>query len=295
MSRGWWAVAKAAGGLAVLAVLASRVGTEPFVAGLKAVGPASVAAALVLTALTTLASAQRWRLVGRAYGVRMTLRAGVAAYYRSQFLNSVLPGGVLGDVHRGVTHRAMGSVAASESSASRCRSRWRGWWFWSRGRSPRSPPPCPSRPQPSGESCSWRAVVLVLVARDWIEVEVVPPVLALSALAAAGHAAVFVVAANAAGVEASTGLLAALALAVLVVAAIPVNLAGWGPREGAAAWAFAAAGLGAATGATVAVAYGVLALVATLPGAVLLLTGAGARQTQTRGGGRPCLTARTSC
>ena len=112
MSRGWWAVAKAAGGLVVLAVLASRVGTEPFVAGLKAVGPASVVAALVLTALTTMASAQRWRLVGRAYGVRMTLRAGVAAYYRSQFLNSVLPGGVLGDVHRGVTHRAMGSVVA---------------------------------------------------------------------------------------------------------------------------------------------------------------------------------------
>ena len=104
--------------------------------------------------------------------------------------------------------------------------------------------------------------------------------LALSALAAAGHAAVFVVAARAAGVEAGTGLLAALALAVLVVAAIPFNLAGWGLREGAAAWAFAAAGLGAATGATVAVAYGVLALVATLPGAVLLLNGAGARQTQ---------------
>ena len=51
-----------------------------------------------------------------------------------------------------------------------------------------------------------------------------------------------------------------------MVAAIPFNLAGWGLREGAAAWAFAAAGLGAATGATVAVTYGVLALVATLPG-----------------------------
>ena len=57
-----------------------------------------------------------------------------------------------------------------------------------------------------------------------------------------------------------------------MVAAIPFNVAGWGPREGAAAWAFAAAGLGAAAGATVAVAYGVLALVATLPGAALLLS-----------------------
>jgi hypothetical protein len=61
-----------------------------------------------------------------------------------------------------------------------------------------------------------------------------------------------------------------IALVVLVVASVPLNVAGWGPREGAAAWAFAAAGLGAATGASVAVAYGVLALLATLPGAALL-------------------------
>ena len=74
MSRGWWAVAKAAGGLLVLGMLAARVGTAPFVAGLKAVEPASVVAAMGLTALTTAVSAQRWRLVGRAYGVRMTLR-----------------------------------------------------------------------------------------------------------------------------------------------------------------------------------------------------------------------------
>ena len=32
------------------------------------------------------------------------LRPAVAAYYRSQFLNATLPGGVLGDVHRAVRH-----------------------------------------------------------------------------------------------------------------------------------------------------------------------------------------------
>ena len=62
-----------------------------------------------------------------------------------------------------------------------------------------------------------------------------------------------------------------LALVVLLAAAVPMNIAGWGPREGAAAWAAGAAGLSAAQGVTVAVVYGVLALVATLPGAVLLL------------------------
>jgi bacteriorhodopsin len=64
---------------------------------------------------------------------------------------------------------------------------------------------------------------------------------------------------------------------VLVAAAIPLNVAGWGPREGVAAWAFASAGLGAAQGATVAVLYGVLALVAVLPGGVLLTRGVVAR------------------
>ena len=44
-----------------------------------------------------------------------------------------------------------------------------------------------------------------------------------------------------------------------------------GAGEGAAAWAFAAAGLGAATGVTVATLYAVLMLAAVAPGAGLLL------------------------
>jgi hypothetical protein len=92
-------------------------------------------------------------------------------------------------------------------------------------------------------------------------------------VAAAGHVVVFLVAARAAGTAASLADLLPLALLVMLAAAIPLNVAGWGPREGVAAWAFAAAGLGAAQGTTVAVLYGVLALVATLPGGVLLTRG----------------------
>jgi hypothetical protein len=99
-------------------------------------------------------------------------------------------------------------------------------------------------------------------------------VVAASLLSSAGHVLVFLVAARAAGTDASLAELVPLALLVMLAAAIPLNVAGWGPREGVAAWAFAAAGLGAAEGATVAVLYGVLALVATLPGAVLLARGA---------------------
>ena len=50
-------------------------------------------------------------------------------------------------------------------------------------------------------------------------------------------------------------------LLVLLAAGLPLNVAGWGPREGMAAWAFGAAGLGAAQGVATAVAYGALVLV----------------------------------
>ncbi len=52
-----------------------------------------------------------------------------------------------------------------------------------------------------------------------------------------------------------------LALIVLLGGALP-NVGGWGPREGVAAWAFAAAGLGASAGVATSVAYGVMVLVA---------------------------------
>ena len=75
----------------------------------------------------------------------------------------------------------------------------------------------------------------------------------LSALAAGGHVLVFVVAARTAGVTAPLHELVPLALGVLLASAIPLNIAGWGPREGAAAWVFGAAGLGASAGLEVAV------------------------------------------
>jgi hypothetical protein len=53
--------------------------------------------------------------------------------------------------------------------------------------------------------------------------------------------------------------------------ALPLNVAGWGPREGVAAWAFGAAGLGADQGLATAVVYGVMALVAVLPGLLVLV------------------------
>ena len=54
--------------------------------------------------LTTACAAWRWRLVARTPGRRLPMPSAVAACYRAQFLNVTLPGGVLGDVGRGVHH-----------------------------------------------------------------------------------------------------------------------------------------------------------------------------------------------
>lgn len=266
-----WATARAAAGAAVLGVLVWRLGAEPFVDGLRATDARSLGVAAVVVAGTTLCCAWRWRVVARRVGLELGLPEAVAAYYRSQFLNSVLPGGVLGDVHRGLSHGwASGQVVAALRSV-----------LWERVAGQLVQVlvtlwvllalPWPGRADLWAGLLVALGVVVVAVAMLAPRDLIVPGVLVTSALAVTGHVVVFLVAARAAGVEAGTTALVPIALLVLLAAGLPVNVAGWGPREGVAVWAFSAAGLGASTGATVAVVYGVLSLAATLPGAVVLL------------------------
>jgi uncharacterized membrane protein YbhN (UPF0104 family) len=93
-----------------------------------------------------------------------------------------------------------------------------------------------------------------------------------SVLVFIGHAATFLVAARAAGADAPLSRLLPLTLLALLAMVLP-SIGGWGPREGVTAWVFSAAGLGADRGAATAVAYGVLVLAASLPGALLLVVG----------------------
>ena len=235
------------GGAAILAVVVWWVGPAPFAAAVRSAGPAALAAALAITAVTTVCCAWRWQALSRRLGVEVPLRDAVAAYYRSQFLNATLPGGVLGDVHRAARHGTL-PVVADRGTGQVVQAGAAGAVLIL---------------GPAPWASVLLGVLLVAALVRW------PVVVVASLVAATGHVVVFLVAARAAGTDASLTALLPLALLVLLAAAIPLNVAGWGPREGVAAWAFAAVGLGAAQGATVAVLYGVLALVATLPGAVL--------------------------
>jgi uncharacterized membrane protein YbhN (UPF0104 family) len=285
-----------AAGVTVLGFLARQLGGKPFEDGLRAVTWQAVAAALALTALTTVCSAWRWRVAARALGVDIDLPAAVGAYYRSLFINSVLIGGVLGDVHRAVTHgRRAGDVAGGLRAVA-----WERLW----GQVVQgvvtvvvlltlASPARPALPYVLGglAAVAGCAVLvmrsgarrgrsrLTLAARAfsadlrhgllapgvWLQLTVA------SVLVVAGHTATFVIAARVAGSTAPLGELVALLMVVQVAAVIPLSIGGWGLREGAAAWAFGAAGLGAATGVTVATLYAVLMLAAVAPGAGLLL------------------------
>ncbi|WP_250904185.1 lysylphosphatidylglycerol synthase transmembrane domain-containing protein [Actinomadura sp. NEAU-AAG7] len=267
-------------GLGILAALLWWHSTSAFTAALRAVDAPSIALALGIGLATTVLSAARWRAVARRLGLHLPLRRAVADYYRSQFLNAVLPAGVLGDVHRAVSHghrerdvaggvravvleRAAGQAVLLTAGAAVLLAR------------PSLLPALGPAVVPGLAALGVLAGVLVVARRRSFDVRPVldawPLVTALSAGALAGHVTLFLVAARLAGATAPPADLVPLVLLALLVMALPINIGGWGPREAVLSLAFGAAGLGAERGLTVAVVYGVLAFVASLPGALALL------------------------
>ncbi len=313
--RPWWPWVRLLGGAALLALVIWRLGTGPFLDGIRSIDATALAVAAGIGVVTTVCSAWRWHLVAEGLGIALPMRTAVAAYYRSQFLNSTLPGGVLGDVHRAVLHgRDVDDVGRGIRAVA-----------WERSVGPVVhlaltlavllvlPSPFQAW-MPAVAAAAVLLAVLVLVRATRVSPDrpldrstrlgrlrsavgddlragllarsAWPGVLAASVVVAAGHTATFVVAARTAGAAASPVQLLPLALLVLLAMVVPLNIGGWGPREGMAAWAFAAAGLGAAQGVAAATVYGVLALVATLPGAVVLVAGSVHRRVA-RAAGRP--------
>jgi uncharacterized membrane protein YbhN (UPF0104 family) len=294
------ALARVLGGVGILALLLWRLGSAAFLDGLRVIGPGTLLLAFGIGLAGTVLSAWRWCLVARGMGMRLPLRSAVADYYRALFLNAALPGGVIGDVHRAVQHgreegdvgrglRAVvlertagqavlvgfgvavllsypsplvrgahpGLLAAVVAAAALAV----GLLLWKRPAA-----------KPDARSRLGRAVATAWAdLRNGYSRRTLPWVLLASAAVAAGHLTTFVVAARTAGSAAPLTRLLPLMLLALLSMMLPVNIGGWGPREGVTAWAFGAAGLSAAQGLTTSVVYGVLAFVASLPGAVVLL------------------------
>ncbi|MCL7457700.1 flippase-like domain-containing protein [Micromonospora sp. MSM11] len=295
-TRRFWPWARLLCGGGLLAVLLGWLGTGPFLAGLRLIDAPALAVAVGIGALTTFCCAWRWSLVAGGLGVRLPLPTAVAHCYRAVFLNATLPGGVLGDVHRAVRHgRDVGDVGRGVRAV-----------VWERAAGQvvlavvavvvLAAFPSPVRPHlpavaallaaaglgvvllaralPTTGASRWARAARAAAAdvragllgrRAWLGMVVA------STVAVAGHLATFVLAARTAGSTAPLALLVPLTLLALLAMGVPANVAGFGPREGVAAWAFGAAGLGAAEGVATATVYGALVLAASLPGAAVLL------------------------
>ncbi|HEX3362683.1 MAG TPA: lysylphosphatidylglycerol synthase transmembrane domain-containing protein [Solirubrobacterales bacterium] len=290
----------------VLAVVIWRLGSGPLLDGVRALDGRALLAAAAIFLVTTVCFAWRWKTVADGLGVRLTLAEAVVAYYRCLFLNLTLPGGVAGDVHRGVRH---GRDARDLGHAVRA-------VVWERTAGQvvqvlltiavlfAMPSPLRSSMPFVALGLAATAVVVVLVVRArsgggdsrWERARstavadirgclrdkragirgclrdkrAVATVVLASTIAVLGHVLTFVIAARAVGVTAPVARLVPLAFLSIMAMTLP-NIGGWGPREGITAWAFSAAGLGAGLGAATAVAYGIMVLAASLPGGIVLL------------------------
>jgi uncharacterized membrane protein YbhN (UPF0104 family) len=255
--------------------------------------------ALALTVFQVALSAWRWRYTVERLGLPLAYPVAVREYYLATFLNQVLPGGVLGDVNRAWRH---GSGAGERLSAVHgvAIERLSGQlvlglvvalsvgWLVSSGH-------LTFRPWDGGQWLVIVAVVVVLGA--WMAVKtaiasylqrlrhdlylsllnrtVLPVQLGSSLLVLASYLGVFLCLAWGAGyldgVE-SVAVIAGLGSILLFSMVIPLTVAGWGIREGAAAVLWPMVGLPAEQGVALSVGYGALVLVSSLPGVVFLFT-----------------------
>lgn len=305
-------------GVGVPVLLVVRLGAGGVVEALGAITWPTVVAALALGAVTTVAGAARWCVVARGVGLTLSVRDATADAYRATLLNSLLPAGVLGDVHRAVRHhrpgdgrgaravvieRVAGQVVVVAVGVAVLVA---------------SPALLHSLVGPGLGVVAGGLATALLVAGVWIatarraararvallaalgdvreglgRVRTAPLVLLCSLTALAGLLALFVLAARVAGVEAPLGQLLPLVTVALLAMSVPLTVGGWGPREAAAAVAFAAVGLDPGQGLATSVVYGVLALISCLPGAVVLLADAVGRPNARRVPGWAALPWRT--
>jgi glycosyltransferase 2 family protein len=281
--------------LGILAVLIRFMDGGTVLAALLAMDMRWIPAALGITLLQVALLGWRWRYTAARLGLHLPLPAAMAEYYRSLFLNQVLPGGVLGDVSRAWRHArdtpeaagvAVRGVVLERASGQAVMTGWAavsflllsgtmasgglvlllglavvvGGWGMRRRR----------HPLPAVDSLGgriWRDARRAVLSGPALPVHLVS-----GALLVASFVGVFLLAALAVGAETAPLSTALLAAPVLMAMLIPVGWAGWGVREAAAAGLWGLAGLPPSEGVLISMAYGTLVLLASLPGGLLLLS-----------------------
>ena len=297
MTRRW--VARLCVSFGLLIALAKWLEVSEIADRLAQMQPSWIGLALALSVAQVAASAWRWRFTAGRLGIELPFSIAVREYYLAMFLNQVIPGGVVGDVSRAWRHaRAQALLGSASGPAVRAVILERasgqvvmamvallsvaslplglgvtwwwgmlavgavvsGFWYWVRDLN-----------DTSLVGRFWRDARLALFAGLAFPLQ-----FASSVLVVATCLITYVLAARAIGVETPLLVLAPLVAPVLLTMLIPVTVGGWGLREGAAALLWGVAGLAAVDGVSISVAYGILVLLSTLPGGLVLALGSAA-------------------
>lgn len=300
----WWRapwLRRVAVSSGLLGAVALWVDPQAIMAQVQRLSPGWVLVALLISVFQVMLSAWRWQLTARLIQVPMRFSYALREYYLALLVNQLLPGGVLGDAGRAHRHarqsastgrawraviieRVSGQVALGLFTlmALLLSPLWHaalGWTAWlaivgavalavgvmtvaltlARRRGPLRLP-------------AWYLAVSQDIQRGLLSAGVWPLQLLSSLAIVASYGVVMVCAARAIGVELPALSLLALAPVVLLAMLVPFSVAGWGVREGAAAGIWMWVGLPAAQGVAVSLAYGVVVLLASLPGLWVAIT-----------------------
>ncbi len=282
--------------LAVLGALALWLDPARIAAEIADIHPVWLLLALATATAQTALSAWRWRFTARRLGLELSPKRALADYYLAGFVNQVMPGGVIGDAWRAQRHaqasgrlgpawravileRASGQlvVALLAVLALLAYPPWR---------EALSALPWTGRHGLGLSLPLLLALVAYLLRRRWRPLLAIvgqdidkallartawPVQLGSSVLIVLSYLLVFALAARGIGLDLDIATGMALALPVLLAMLIPLSVAGWGLREGAAAGIWLLSGLPPEQGVAAAIAYGLLVLLASLPGAIVLL------------------------
>ena len=293
-------VLRAAVSIGLLAGLAWWLDLGPVVSRLAQMRFGWVLLAVAISVVQVAVLAWRWRFTAGCLGVDLSYTAAWREYYLSIFLNQVMPGGVVGDVSR-AWRQARVQTRQREPAGPAVRA-----VIFERLSAQAvmtavalvsllALPVIVNRGSRLVLFGAGAVAVLIVIAMvvwmrrqssaqslvgqvlaDLDAAHLSGPVFAAQLVSAAivvgTYLATYLTAARAVGMDTPLPVLLPLVAPVLMTMLIPVTVAGWGLREGAAAVLWGAVGLTAADGVLVSVAYGLLVLIGSLPGALFLMS-----------------------
>ncbi|MFN3169433.1 MAG: YbhN family protein [Hyphomicrobiales bacterium] len=265
---------------------------------LAAAEPIWLLASFLALTLQTALSAMRWQLTAAQLGIKLSQLHALREYYLAQMVNQAVPGGVVGDAARAVRSRdqvglmGSGQAVVFERLAGQIAMfvtmacaflatllapggfEWPAWLvppvllvILVGALSPFAFVMATHLPGRIGDRLKGlqRSLAKTLASRH-----VLPRQIALSFGTTFCNLAAFAFCAQAVGLTLQPIIVLALVPLILFTMLIPLTISGWGVREGAAAALLPLAGASASEGFAASIAFGLVLLVAVLPGFLAL-------------------------